>query len=258
MRIRFLLSYIGTRYHGWQIQENTDATIQGALEKALSVLCKGPVRVTGAGRTDAGVHALGQVAHADIPQRLQQDLRTSLNALLPWDIRVLDVSDAPDTFHARFDAKEKTYIYHFWTEQGYVLPKRLAYVWPCGALDCDRMQEALPFLIGTHDFASLQNAGFDTKSSVRTILSATITHRTPSPYLPKTEPEYALTITADGFLKQMVRNIAGILVAVGKKKIEPSAVQAIVNARSRKENPCVTAPAAGLTLAHIAYPSSDA
>ncbi len=253
MRVRFLIAYIGTRYHGWQVQATTNDTIQGVLEKALSVIFREPVRVTGAGRTDAGVHAQGQVAHADIPKKPRQDLRASLNAILPKDIRILEVREVDENFHARFNAKEKTYIYHFWTERGYILPDRIGFVWPCGELDHCVMEEALSFFLGTHDFTSLQNAGFDTKSAVRTISRASITVCPRNPYLPDAAPEYILNITANGFLKQMVRNIAGILADVGKKKIEPCAVRTILSACSRRDNPCLTAPAQGLTLAHIYY-----
>lgn len=254
MRVRFLLAYVGTHYHGWQRQKPGLATIQGILEETLETLCGTSVTVTGAGRTDAGVHALGQTAHADLPSTSRiTDWRRSANALLPRDIRVLQAEQCPETFHARFDAREKTYLYRFWTEEGFLPPQYAPQVWDCGSLDLAAMQEALTYIVGQHDFSSFQNTGTDLKSTVRTVFSATLTPSPPHPFLPPHAPELVLRITADGFLKQMVRNIAGLLRCVGKKQIKPEAVRAILSLAVRTSNPSPTAPPSGLTLAAIRY-----
>ena len=248
MRIVLALSYIGTNYHGWQRQDTTQQTIQGVLEKALSVFFRQPIAVIGAGRTDAGVHAAMQFAHADIPACELDRLQTSLNALLPKDIAVTQISPTRSDFHARFDAKQKTYHYHFWTNPRFILPHRRPYVWAVGALNQKAICQALPLLVGTHDFASLQNAGADTQTTIRTIYTAQ--------YLPlhaDAADEYTLCVCANGFLKQMVRNIAGVLAAIGKGKLAPNDLKTILCACSRTKNPCQTAPAHGLLLHSIRY-----
>jgi tRNA pseudouridine38-40 synthase len=256
MRLKLLLAYAGGRYSGWQIQEkpNPPRTIQGELERALGILAGVPVRAHGSGRTDAGVHAHGQVAHCDVPDgKTGLNWRKSLNALLPDDIRVLDAASVPLTFHARNDAVSKTYVYQFWQERAFVPPHLAPYVWCCGPLGAQYMRAALPHLLGEHDFAGLQNAGTDIKGTRRTLLFVEVAAMQPCEYYPPHLPLLRLTVSADGFLKQMVRNIAGLLAACGCQKIAPNDVPALLAARDRKAVHAVTAPACGLSLVRVEY-----
>lgn len=256
MRIRLVVAYVGTRYMGWQLQAGSQAmqTIQGQLEHALGLLAGEPVRVHGSGRTDSGVHADGQVAHCDFPRTrlaLLKDMRHSLNAILPEDIRVFLAEPCPDSFHARFSAHAKTYRYQFWMEQGFVPPRIRPYVWCCGPLDVEHMRCALPYLQGEHDFACLANAGTrGMENTVRTLyelfLREVMVWQGCAPLL-------ELTVTGSGFLKQMVRNMAGLLAEIGRGRLEPEVIPALLQARSRKSVPAPTAPAAGLTLMQVSY-----
>ncbi|MCR4666454.1 MAG: tRNA pseudouridine(38-40) synthase TruA [Desulfovibrio sp.] len=259
MRIRLLLAYIGTNYHGWQLQaEEEPKTIQGILERVLKKLSQESLRVTGSGRTDAGVHATGQVAHITLSNSHRfPALARSLNALLPPDIRVLGAKPCREDFHARFDAVDKTYTYRFWTEERFLPPHKAAFTWNCGTLDVASMQRALAFFLGRHDFASLQNKGTDVASSIRELLDGRITALPNEPFFPPYSPEIELTVRADGFLKQMVRNLAGILWAVGKKQLTPEHAAEILAMKAREKNPCRTAPPEGLSLVHVRYGTKE-
>lgn len=256
MRLRILLAYRGSNYSGWQIQEsaNPPPTIQGCLERALAVLNRSPVRVTGSGRTDAGVHALGQVAHCDVTGNLTGHAwRKGLNALLPSDIRVLETAEAQPHFHARMDARRKTYIYHFWQERDLLPPMLKDYIWSCGPLDLESMRTAMRALRGERDFAALQNRGAETCYTVRRIFSIGIEPMKQLEYWPAHRPMLRLTVTANGFLKQMVRNMAGLLAAAGQHRLAPAEIPALLDTRERRSLPSVTAPAAGLSLASVEY-----
>lgn len=255
MRLKLLLCYQGTAYHGWQIQSQKAPleTIQGVLEHAFFKLTSQEVRLTCSGRTDAGVHALGQVAHCDVSPCAIRHWQKSLNAVLPKDIRVLSCEETQENFHARFDALSKRYDYHFWTEENFLPPHRAPFVWDARRLNAEAMKEFLPSLLGEHDFASFQNTGTDTKTSVRTVFRAEI-HALPlHPSLPPYSPELCLTIEANGFLKQMVRNIAGLLFEIGRMKISLSEARRILDIKDRAKNPCRCAPPQGLTLIHVRY-----
>ena len=257
MRLKLLLAYLGAGYSGWQIQEKPSPppTIQGELEAALRVLAGTPVRVHGSGRTDAGVHAHGQVAHCDVPDdKAKQSWRRSLNALLPPAIRVLAAEPAPPDFHARKDALRKTYAYQFWQERNFVPPQLAPFVWNCGPLDVQAMRAALPYLLGEQDFAGLQNAGTDMESTTRHISTAALDILPPCEFYPPHAPLLRLTVTANGFLKQMVCNMAGLLAACGQGKIHPESIPALLAARDRRAVPSVTAPAGGLALVRVEYP----
>ena len=262
MRLKLVLAYVGTNYSGWQIQckRNPPPTIQAALERALGTICDQPVRVFGAGRTDAGVHAHAQVAHVDVPDNVAARMRGrwqhSLNALLPQDIRILDVAPCAPRFHARNDAAHKTYHYQFWQERSFVPPALAPYLWQCGPLDVDAMRAALALVPGQRDFASLQNAGTELESTVRTVMAATLHELPPLPFYPAHAPMLCLEVTADGFLKQMVRNLAGLLVHVGRGLLDAAAIPDILAAATRTENPAPTAPPQGLFLVRVVY--SDA
>ena len=257
MRLKLLISYAGSNYSGWQIQEKPKPppTVQGALEAALRTIAGEAVRVHGSGRTDSGVHAHGQVAHCDVPDtRAGLDWRHSLNAVLPRDIRILDATPASADFHARKDALRKTYVYQFWQERRFLPPHLRPYVWNCGPLNLDAMRQALPFLVGRQDFAGLRNAGTDVESTERTIMDARLDLQSPCEYYPPQAPMLRLTVTADGFLKQMVRNVAGLLAACGQGKVQPAHIPSLLEARNRQAVPSVTAPPEGLALVHVEYP----
>jgi len=248
-RLKLTLAYVGAAYSGWQIQEKPSPppTIQGELERALAKLSGRPVRVFGAGRTDAGVHAEGQVAHCDVPALCAINWQAALNVNLPSDIRILDVQEAADTFHACFDARKKTYRYDLWLSRQPAPPRVHPFVWTCGPLDVSRLEAALPLIAGRHDFRSLQNRGTDMRDTVRTVLSLRTAYPAESG-----GKVLSLYVEADGFLKQMARNIAGLLVAVGRGRFEPSRIPALLAARERAQAP-PTAPAHGLTLVRVDY-----
>jgi len=244
-RIKLILAYDGTDFSGWQLQSR-ERTVQGEVETALARLLGGPVRVHGSGRTDAGVHALGQVAHFDCPDhRADLPWQRALNATLPRDVRVLDAAPVPDDFHARYSAQAKTYEYTLRHEPGYCLPQRRRFVWACGPLDFAAMEAAAALLTGEHDFAAFQNVGTPVKSTVRTLHA--LTRHAPADPL-----ESVWRFTADGFLKQMVRNIMGCMVACGRGFLPVPQVRTILESGDRSTAPA-TAPPQGLTLVSLRY-----
>ncbi|MBG0791768.1 MAG: tRNA pseudouridine(38-40) synthase TruA [Desulfovibrionaceae bacterium] len=245
MRIRLTLAYEGTDFCGWQLQPD-DRTVQGEVEKALLTILGRPVRVHGSGRTDAGVHALGQVCHFDCPDgRDGFPWQRSLNALMPKDVRVVDSGAVPNDFHARYGARQKTYEYALWHDRGFCLPQRRRFVWACGPVDVPRMEAAAEVLAGEHDFAAFRNVGTDVESTVRTLSEIVLA---PGP----TAHESVWRFTANGFLKQMVRNIMGCLVACGRGRLDADGVRAILDSRDRTTAPA-TAPPTGLTLVRVDY-----
>lgn len=251
VRLKLTLAYHGAEFHGWQAQEDEAGTraVQTEVERAAARLLGRPgelVRVHGAGRTDAGVHALGQVAHLDVPaDKAALPWRRGLNALLPPDVAVVRAETAPDGFHARFSATSKIYAYTLWLARDFVLPQRRPFVWPVGRLDLDRLDEAGALFPGEHDFSAFQNAGTPVKSPVRRMFAL---WREPG----QTPEETVLRLHADGFLKQMVRNIVGCLVGVGLGKLEPDAVRRLLAGAPRAQAPA-TAPARGLCLEQVFY-----
>lgn len=245
VRLKLTLAYDGGNFKGWQLQRE-DSTIQGALEAAVARILGHTARVQGAGRTDTGVHALGQVAHVDIPERkLSVPWQRALNCLLPDAIAVLAVEQVPREFHARFGAVSKTYAYTLWTTRAFVFPQRRRYVWDCGPLDLAAMDAAAPHFLGRHDFKSFMNAGTPVKSTVRTV---TRLERCDG----LCEHEVVWRVEADGFLKQMVRNMVGLLVEVGRGKAAPESVRTILEAGDRTRA-AATAPARGLCLERVEY-----
>ncbi|WP_028576703.1 tRNA pseudouridine(38-40) synthase TruA [Desulfomicrobium escambiense] len=244
-RIRLTVAYVGTRYLGWQIQ-GRGQTVQGTLEEKLARICQEPVRVHGSGRTDSGVHALGQVAHFDAPDsKARIPWQKALNSMLPDDIAILDAREAEPSFHARFSVRSKRYAYTLWTEPDFTLPQRAPFVWPVRNLDLESMDRAAAFLAGTHDFAAFQNAGTEVKGTVRTL--------EPIRREPGQHPcEWVFRFQADGFLKQMVRNLMGLLVEVGRGGMSPDEARAVLESRDRRLAPA-TAPPQGLTLEEVIY-----
>jgi tRNA pseudouridine38-40 synthase len=247
-RIMLHLAYDGTDFSGWQLQKAGSRTVQGAVEAALMRIAGERLPVQGAGRTDAGVHAAGQRAHFDAPERLLHiPWRIALNSLMPEDVRVVDAAPAPPGFHAQFSATSKTYAYTLWHDRSHVDPMRRRFVWDVPPLDLAAMDAAAAFFIGTHDFESFRNAG--TPVGPRgTVRSVTALWRSPG----MTPAEIIWRISADGFLKQMVRNVIGCLVAVGKAKVPPEAVRSILERRDRNHS-LPTAPARGLCMERVEY-----
>ena len=238
------IAYDGTDFHGWQVQPDR-ATIQGRLKSVLAEIEGGPVDVQGAGRTDAGVHALGQVASFALRNPIPgANLRKAMNRLLPGAIRITGIEEASGDFHARHSAKAKLYEYRLWRED--VCPPFLAryvchYPYP---LDEEAMIEAAAGFEGTRDFLSLAAAGGPEQgSSVRTIFCS---------ILSREEQQLVYRVRGSGFLYHMVRNIVGTLLEVGRGRYPPSEVAKILAARARSAaGP--TAPARGLFLMRVDY-----
>lgn len=262
MRLKLIIAYKGTDFQGWQIQEKScpPPTIQGALEEAVTKITGLKIRVHGSGRTDSGVHAHGQAAHLEIPDLCRAascDWRKTLNALLPDTIRILQAEKAKPDFHARKDAIAKTYIYNFWTESAFMPPQLSDFVWNCGSLDSSLMRACLPVFEGEHDFTSFQNAGTEVESRVRRIFEIRLEEMPQQAFYPPHAPFLRLSISANGFLKQMARNIAGFLWKVGKSRLAGDSLKSILEAASRNCLEAPTAPAQGLALARVYYSLSE-
>lgn len=239
------LSYDGTRYDGWQKQGNTDRTIQGKLEAVLTRLDEGGVEVRGSGRTDAGVHALAQVADFSLKGEMDPPkVMRYLNQYLPEDIHVWRIEKAPVRFHSRLNAVRKTYRYQIETGQKKDVFKRWFYYGLGRKLDVGAMEEAAAYLIGTHDFKSFCGNKRMTKSTVRTLESIT---------LERTEDtRIHITFTGNGFLQQMVRILTGTLLEVGLGKRQPGDMIRILEAKNRQEAG-FSAPSEGLFLVSVEY-----
>jgi tRNA pseudouridine38-40 synthase len=241
--IKLLVAYDGTAYRGWQVQASGN-TIQGTIEKTLRRILGHGARLTGSGRTDAGVHAAGQVANFRTEKDLAcHELLRALNALLPPDIRVLRATDAPPAFHARTWALSKAYDYHIFN--GQVLPPhlRFTYCHEKTPLDLEAMRDAAQRFAGTHDFSSFCSAGSTVKNRVRSVLLSRMTGR---------GARLRYRIRADGFLWHMVRNIAGTLMEVGKGKMPPDRIPLLISKKDRRAAGPTAAPQ-GLTLTKVYY-----
>ncbi|MBQ7191999.1 MAG: tRNA pseudouridine(38-40) synthase TruA [Paludibacteraceae bacterium] len=247
MRYFVRFSYIGTDFHGSQTQPNA-VTVQEVLEQAFFTIMRTSVSLTFAGRTDAGVHAEEMYAHFDIDNPIDtHNMSARLNNLLPHSIAVYDIFPVKEDLHARFSAKARTYEYRIVTYKSPFLHGRTARLTP--NLDVDTMNEAASLLLGKHDFASFCRVHTDVKTTLCNITHAqwTITHN-PSPQ----QPSAIFTITADRFLRNMVRAIVGTMLDIGRHKISAADFQTIIHARNR----CAagqSAPAEGLFLTHIEY-----
>jgi tRNA pseudouridine38-40 synthase len=244
-RYRFTLEYDGTDFEGWQRQAPGHRTVQGAFEDGLARVTGAFVPVVGAGRTDAGVHAEGQVASADVTTRLSVgELWRALNAVLPPDLAVVGLEAVGGAFHARKDASSKLYRYRIWNgpQRSPLRERRASAV--SGALDLAGMAEASAHLVGCHDFSSFQAAGSSTRSPVRTLFRIDVGGRTGG--------EVDLELEGSGFLRHMVRNVVGTLLEVGQGRRAPGALREVLAARDRAAaGP--TAPARGLTLVWVRY-----
>ena len=255
-RCKITVAYIGTNYVGWQIQpkiaKHPQPTVQGEIEKVLTAVTGTLVRVHGSGRTDSGVHADAQVAHFDLPERwVSANWMRLFFSRLPEDIAVTSFEIVPDSFHSRFSAKGKVYTYSLWMCREYVLPKARPFVWRLPPLDIAKMEEAAACFVGTHDFASYQNAGTEIEDTVRTLTC--ITHDCPDWRQREALPQMLTwRFEGKGFLKQMVRNLMGTMVVCGRGKLSPSSVPDIIAAKDRTKAP-MTAPAKGLSMHSVLY-----
>lgn len=244
MNYKLILQYDGSRYDGWQKQGNTDNTIQGKIESVLSRMAGETVEIHGAGRTDAGVHALGQTASVRLSGGfLPEEVMNYLNAYLPEDIAVTDVREADERFHARLSAKGKAYRYDirlgrvpdvFLRKYQYRVEQQL---------DIDAMKRAAEKLVGTHDFRSFCANKRYKKSTVRTITSIEIDVQ---------GSNMSITFKGDGFLYHMVRILTGTLLEVGQGMRPAEEMEDILTARDRTRAG-KTAPAQGLTLVQVEY-----
>ncbi len=246
MKYKILLAYDGTQYGGWQVQNNSTA-IQALLENALATILRAPIAVTGAGRTDAGVHALGQVAHFTHEESLDL-FRTqgSLNGLLPPDIRVLELQTAPEDFHARYSAKSKIYHYHLHLDRVMSPFLRLYRHHVNFPIDLKELRTAAKLFIGIHDFSAFANqasAGAAAKNPIRTI--------TRLDAIPQ-EGGLRLEFEGDSFLYKMVRNITGTLLDACRGKIDMEQIPEIFASKDRRLAGGV-APPQGLFLVKVNY-----
>ena len=241
--IKMVLEYDGTHYHGWQIQAQ-EPTVQKIVEETLKKITQEDVKTVSSGRTDAGVHALGQVINFTIKKPMDSAaLLRAMNALLPEDISVKETSEVSLDFHARFSARSKTYSYFIWND-----PIRSAflerYAWHIPyRLNLELIREAAEYFIGTHDFSSFRASSCEAKNPIRTILRSDIQER---------ESLLEITFEANAFLQYMVRNIIGTLVEVGREKIEPIDIKRLLEKKNRNEaGP--TSPPHGLFLISVQY-----
>jgi tRNA pseudouridine38-40 synthase len=259
--LKIVLAYDGSDFVGWQRQP-AGASVQGCLEDALAAIEGARVPVVGAGRTDAGVHALAQVASCRLSHPLPPaTLQRALNARLPDAIRVLGVEDVPESFHARYSARSKTYRYLV-LNAPWAGPFERRYVWHVPQpLDHSAMRAAARVLEGPHDFAALQGAGSAVRTTSRTVFAATVSDAEPgdawgSPFGSvhggPGARVVAVEVKGDGFLRHMVRNAVGCLVAVGLGRHDPGWLEQVLASRDRAQA-AATAPAAGLFLVGVDY-----
>ena len=248
--LKLTVAYDGTRYAGWQMQRRAtrQSTIQGTLERVLRKILQEPVTVVGSGRTDAGVHALAQVAHLRTRSTIPcERLRHSLNQLLPPDIAVTRVTEAGAAFHARYSALRKRYRYRLLTAP-VVLPFVRPYVHHVhGPLDVPLMRREAAALKGRHDFRAFARASSPRATTVRRITSVRLVRR---------GDELQLDIEGNGFLHTMVRSIAGTLLDIGRGRLPPGSVRRLL-ATGNRHLAGTTAPAQGLTLVSVTYGRAD-
>lgn len=241
---KMTVAYDGSRYRGWQSQKSTDVTIQGKLNQVFSELEGRKVEVQGSGRTDAGVHALGQVASVRLTvEKSIPEIMEYVNHYLPDDIGITEMEEAPKRFHARLSAQRKTYCYRIFNSAA---PNVFERKWMCRIpepLDLEKMRQGAGYLEGTHDFAAFCTRHQKKKSSVRTIYRLEILSE---------GAEVDIRITGNGFLHNMVRIIAGTLVEIGQGRREPLEIKQLLEEGIR-EQAGVTMPARGLILQSVEY-----
>ena len=246
MRIAVGIEYDGSRYRGWQRQARAPS-VQAEVESALGFVAAAPVAVTCAGRTDAGVHALGQVAHFDAPvARSPRGWVLGANTRLPADIALLWAAEVDETFHARYSATARSYAYLIHERLARPALHRRRVCWVHEPLDAPAMHAAAQLLLGEQDFSAFRAAECQSRTPVRRLERIAVTRHGSC---------IAIEVTANAFLHHMVRNIAGTLLAVGRGERPVGWVGEVLASRDRRAGG-VTAPAGGLYLASVAYPES--
>ena len=241
--LRLDICYDGTRYRGWQRLSDTDNTIQGKLEQCLSRILGEYVEITGSGRTDAGVHALAQVANFHCESTMPaSEILENLRRYLPEDIGIYSCKDCSERFHARLNAKEKTYLYRIWNSDApCVFQRRYVTVLP-ETLDVDAMKQAAEYLLGEHDFSAFCGNPRFKKSTVRYIRSIEVL---------RDQEELQIRITGNGFLHNMVRIIVGTLIEVGRGERSVDSISALFGGKRSEAG--FLAPAQGLCLQEVYY-----
>ena len=244
-RVKLIVAYDGTNYHGWQLQDN-GITVEAELNRCLTELLGEEIKVIGASRTDSGVHALGNVAVFDTVNRMPaKKISYALNQRLPEDIRIQKSEEVPSDWHPRHCESRKTYEYRIYRGEFPMPVKRLYSHYIYTPLDVGRMREAAAYLEGEHDFKSFCQTGAQVESTVRTIYSL---------WVEEQDSELVIRVCGNGFLYHMVRIIAGTLIEAGQGKREPESVPEILGALNRgAAGP--TAPARGLTLVKYEFMS---
>jgi tRNA pseudouridine38-40 synthase len=249
MNFKLTIQYDGADFHGWQMQ-NELRTVQGELTKALSLIEGRDVVLHGSGRTDAGVHAEGQVASVQLQRTISAEkLRAAINGNVEKDVRVVEAEVVADEFHARYSALEKTYTYRI-VNGPLISPFWVRYAHhDARPLDLERLRDCANLFIGTHDWTAFSSAQSDSETKTRTITGLTITPRWDERAGCKL---IEMRMSADGFLRYMVRSIAGTLMAVGRGELESELVLRAINEGDRSLAGA-TAPAGGLTLVSVRY-----
>lgn len=250
MNYKLTVQYDGTDFHGWQIQGGLERTVQGELTRVLTLIDGGAVLVHGSGRTDAGVHAEGQVASVHLRREIDpQRLRAAINGNLERDVRVIEAEEAAADFHARFSARGKTYCYRILNTHT-ISPFWVRYAQhEARPLDLERMRSCAQLFLGQHDWSAFSSAQTEAQTRVRTVTRLDVTER-------RDERGRAslveITVSADGFLRYMVRSIAGTLSEVGRGRLDEATVARAIKSGERKITGA-TAPACGLTLIDVQY-----
>ncbi len=242
--VRLLIAFQGTRYDGWQSQR-TGRTLQELFEKHLTQILKGKTDLVSSSRTDSGVHARGLVAHFRTKAKLPDGkVKTALNFYLPADALVLAAKTVSPRFHARFDARSKTYEYLIWNHRTRPTYDLAPYcLWHSGALSVEKMRRASSPLVGKHDFSAFRDSGEEDRNPVRCIQAIQIR---------KVGPKLSIRVRGDGFLRHMVRVLVGTLLEAGRGKLSIQSIESILASKDRKKaGP--TAKAHGLTLLKVQY-----
>lgn len=244
--IRLIIEYDGSRYQGWQRLggDKNQNTIQAKLETVLTKMMKEDIKITGSGRTDAGVHAYGQTANFHTNASFScQEIREYLMTYLPTDIGILKVEEAGDRFHSRLNAKSKTYLYRIGIPgMSHVFDRKYLWQFP-EVLDLNRMKEAANYYIGSHDFKGFSSIKKTKKSTVREIYNVSVK---------QLDREIQISYTGNGFLHNMVRILTGTLVEIGRGTMEPEDILTVYQTKDRKEAG-MTAPPQGLFLVNVEY-----
>lgn len=241
--LRLDICYDGSRYRGWQRLPGREDTIQGKLEQTLSGILNEPIEISGSGRTDSGVHALGQVANFHCQSRMPcVEILSKLRQYLPEDIGIYDCREVSERFHARLNARKKTYRYRLWnSETPCVFDRKYVALEP-RPLDLNRMRSAAEYFLGSHDFSAFCARKNKKKSNIRTIESFSVTRE---------GNEIRFTVTGDGFLYHMVRILVGTLVEVGLGLRDPASIPALFKAERAEAG--IMMPARGLCLMEVFY-----